>query len=206
MGTWDGIASIPVHMADPKDAKVVDARVLTCGNILWEAAGKPAPQPPVGLRLARDSARFVNLGKKSWPLVTANKPCASGAWATACPVGTGLAQEATPCTQDFAVRTRNLYGQNVASIRWRFLVYTGTAAGTSDRSIVRLEIQTLEASLSWGWTANLKAVVDTPLEYADQGAEVAVLPVRLELTLTTKVKDESGNRGYLACADGVFPL
>lgn len=183
-----------------------DSRALTCANAQWERIGPAAPALPGGLWTACGSVRFFNGGQRTWRLIEKNKPVDQASWASASPADAAPTPSSTVLTQQFSVSAKNLYGVSVVMIRYRFAVQSGRGPEASDRWISQLSVKPGEPDIALGWNVGMTVVAQEPREYADAGAAIAVLPVKIDLTIETKLKRFEASKLHLVTPTGVFSL
>jgi hypothetical protein len=183
-----------------------DSRALTCGNVQWERIGPAAPALPHGLWTACGSARFFNGGRRTWPLIEKNKPADQASWASASPASAAPTPSSITLTQEFSVSAKNLYGVSVVMIRYRFVVQTGCRQGAPDQWIDRCSVVPGGLDIALGWTVGMTAGLQEPREYEDAGAAIAVLPVRIDLTIETKLKRHEASQMHLVTPAGIFSV
>jgi hypothetical protein len=188
-------------MASPFGSET-DPKAFMCDDIRWDAIGGAAPVLPGTLRSTRASTSFINLGQRSWPLISDNKPAALVGWASACPVGVVPPPGEPGFTREFSVLGRNHFGSTVFHIRYRLAVQ----AGANGLFIARFHTEPREASIAFGWKVNLTVSTQAPLECGDGGAATAVLPVKLDLVVDTKIKRSQASQSYLVVPKGAFPV
>jgi hypothetical protein len=182
----------------------LDSRALTCSGVQWERIGPAAPPLPNGLWTAYGSTRFFNLGRRTWLLVEKNKPVTQASWASASPADIAPGSGSTVLTQEFSVRAKNYYGVPVVTIRYRFGVQAGSETGASDRWIGQLSVAPGELSVASGWNVSMTVLAQEPREYPDAGATIAVLPVKIDLAIETKMKRHDASKMHLVVPTGVF--
>lgn len=188
--------------------KALDLRALTIDQVRWDAIGSAAPDLANDLQGLRRSPQFVSLGQKSWPLILRNQPAPQGFWLSASPASseddpTPATQEFTPVTQEFAVIAKNRYGSQVLIVRYRVLAHCGGGATKADQSIVRLAFNIGQVSIAWGWTVDMRVVVQEPQGCGTADAPIVVLPAKVELKFDTTFKSHGESKVHLVTPLGI---
>jgi hypothetical protein len=83
-------------------------------------------------------------------------------------------------------------------------VQSGGETGPSDRWIGQLSVAPDELSVAAGWNVSMTFFAQEPREYPDAGATIAVLPVKIDLTIETKMKRHDASKMHLVVPTGVF--
>ena len=183
--------------------EVPDPRAFVCDGISWTASGRQVPVP-AWLNSVRASSTLVNLGQRGWRLLGANRPEGSGAWASACLVGTRPGQERAPVVQGFTISAKNLYGTPVIRIVWQMELDAAAGDDTVQVCLGRLQAQSVSASIAAGWKVDLSLSTSPAVEALAPEGVIAVLPVRVDLSLSSALKTETRSQDYLVTPRAVY--
>jgi hypothetical protein len=153
---------------------------------------------------------IINIGKKIWTLVDANRAVVniSSDRANALPQGMGnweaMQEWKTPNSKLFHINYTNFYGMNVVDFTFR-LVYTygGTVNG---KGLYLTQIGVLPAELlvRSGYTFNVQASVPSITNAGTLEAPMAAAEVLVNWSLDNYAKHIEGSQSYYVRGDGYF--
>lgn len=154
--------------------------------------------------------QIVNIGKKVWAIIDANKPVVDikTQYATALPQGvTSAAQLAgwkPPRGVIYGLSAKNAYGAKVIDVKWEVLRTYGGRYKGHGQFLSGVTIQPLQVDVLWGYKFSLDATVgDTSITNAGTDEEpIAALQPTIQWRVQTAIKDSTGRAGYYLQGDG----
>lgn len=156
--------------------------------------------------------QIINIGKKIWAIIDANKPVVDikTQYAVALPSGTVSAAQLAgwkpPRGTVYGLTAKNLYGQKVIDVRYQVLRQYGGQYHGHGRYLSGVTIQPLQVDVLWGYKFSLDATVgDTSITNAGTDAEpIAGMQPVVQWRVQTSIKDSTGRAGYYLQGDGLF--
>ena len=166
--------------------------------------GDPGGDPTVMLDV------IVNIGKKVWAIIDANKPVVDikTQYATGLPQGvTSAAQLAgwkPPRGVIYGLTAKNSYGMQVLNVKWEVLRTYGGRYKGHGQFLSGVTIQPLQVDVLWGYKFSLDATVgDTSITNAGTDEEpIAGMQPVIQWRVQTAIKDSTGRAGYYLQGDG----
>lgn len=156
--------------------------------------------------------QIINIGKKIWAIIDANKPVVDikTQYAVALPSGTVSAAQLAgwkpPKGVVYGLTAKNAYGIKVIDIRYQVLRSYGGQYHGHGRYLSGVTIQPLQVDVLWGYKFSLDATVgDTSITNAGTDAEpIAGMQPVVQWRIQTAIKDSTGRAGYYLQGDGLF--
>jgi hypothetical protein len=196
-----------------------DKYTLDDSSIVVEPVGPvatPSDVPTEGGEGGEDPVvvidKIINLGKKIWAIVEANKPVVDvkTGYATGLPQGitspSQLAGWKPPKGTIYSLTAKNKYGSKVIDIQYQVLRTYGGQYKGKGRYLSTVAIQPLKVEVLWGYKLNLDATVgDSSVTNAGTDEEpIAAMQPVVQWRISTVVKDSTGRAGYYLQGDGLF--
>ncbi len=161
-----------------------------------------------GLDLALD--QIINMGKKIWTLVEANRPVVNLNFdsANAFPLGVQDANDLegwkTPFARAYRTTYENLYGVTVVDYTYQVMyTYGGTLNGFG-RYIANAQIVPANLHVSWGYTFNASAKVQIVTNSGTKDNPVASMQLSQHWGLDTAISHEENTNTFYMTGAGEF--
>ncbi len=198
-----------------------DAKYFTIGQVKVErldasaestgSVGIPAPATPTDAPTGDlDLGNIINLGKKLWDIIVANKPVVniSTDMATALPSGVkGWDQLATwqmPQVREYRVSYTNLYGMTMVDFKFRVLYTHGGSVNGKGLYLTNATIIPAHLTVGWGYTFNAQSTVASVMNAGTAQDPVAAMQLQLHWSIDTVMKHEENSLNYYIKGDGTF--
>jgi hypothetical protein len=154
--------------------------------------------------------QIVNLGKKIWEIIEANKPVVKIATDTASALPAGLktwenlAGWRPPASRLFHVSYENLYGMTVVNFNYRvFYTYGGNVNGKG-HYLTQVTVVPADLSVSWGYTFGMTASVPSVTNSGTATDPVGAAQILLNWKVDTVLKHIENTQSYYVQGDGGF--
>jgi hypothetical protein len=156
--------------------------------------------------------KIINLGKKIWEIVEANKPVVNiqTQYATATPKGVDhwsqLAGWKAPQGTIYGFYAKNAYGATVINVRYQVLRTCGGNYNGKGKYLTAVTIEPLTVDVLWGYKFNLSVEVpDSSIANAGTAEDpVAAMQPLVKWTIATVLKESNGRSLYYLRGDGLF--
>lgn len=201
---------LPQWFLNAKNAQNDGGIIPTIPSIPGNASSSPDAGASDATPADQYADQIVNLGKKIWDVIVANKPVVniSVDSASALPVGvkhwTELESWQAPKARLFGVKFVNLLGSTVVDFTFR-LVYT-YGGGLSGKGMYLTNVAFVPANLevAWGYTYNAKSSVVNVTNAGTHDSPVAAAEVMFSWSVDTILKHSEGSSSYYVKGDGYF--
>lgn len=180
------------------------------GPVVEPAAAPGGGEDPGGADPSVVLDTIINIGKKVWAIIDANKPVVDikTQYATGLPQGvTSAAQLAgwkPPRGVIYGLTAKNSYGMQVLNVKWEVLRTYGGRYKGHGQFLSGVTIQPLQVDILWGYKFSLDATVgDTSITNAGTDEEpIAGMQPVIQWRVQTAIKDSTGRAGYYLQGDG----
>lgn len=155
--------------------------------------------------------KIINIGKKVWAIVEANKPVVDvkTRYATGLPQGvtspSQLAGWKPPRGAIYGLTAKNKYGTTVIDIRYQVLRTFGGRYKGKGQYLSGVTIQPLRVDVIWGYKLSLDASVgdESVTNAGTEDEPIAAMQPVVQWRISTVIKDSTGRAGYYLQGDGV---
>ena len=156
--------------------------------------------------------KIINLGKKIWEIVEANKPVVNiqTTYATATPKGvdhwTQLAGWKAPEGTVYGFSAKNAYGATVINVRYQVLRTCGGNYNGKGKYLTAVTIEPLTVDVMWGYKFNLNVEIpDSSIANAGTAENpIAAMQPLVKWTIASVLKESNGRSLYYLRGDGLF--
>lgn len=176
----------------------------------------PTPSPKASSGPALDKAELVldkviNMGRKIWAIVEANKPVVSfdGNTANALPQGVtswdALQGWEAPSSRLYTFTYRNLFRMNVVKFSFRVLYSHGGSVGGKGRFLANVNVVPAALDVLWGYKFNATAAITSVLNASKiAGEPIAAAEILVSWKVDTVLKHSRRSVSLYARGDGRF--
>jgi hypothetical protein len=158
------------------------------------------------LEVALDT--IINMGRKVWSIVEANKPVVhfSALSASALPQGvrdwTDLENWSTPRTRVYRVVYENLYGIDVIDFTFRVVYTSGGSFNGRGRYLTNVTVVPVDLNVLWGFKFDARVNVPGVVNTASKASPNAGMQINLEWTIETALQHRQSTTSYFVKGDG----
>lgn len=166
-----------------------------------------APQP---FNPLIDLDTVINLGKKIWVIIDANKPVVDVHTDTANALPKGaqswqdLANWQAPVSKLFHVTYRNLFRMKVVDFSYRVLYTYGGTANGKGQYLTNVTIVPAELNVAWGYYFSAQALVPNVTNAGSSEDPIAAAELMLRYTVKTTLKHSEVTSSFYVRGDGNF--
>lgn len=194
------------------DAKIVE--VLAAGG--GSGLDLPLPTEPPGSGIPPlDEAevildRIINMGKKIWKIIEANRPVVDyrSDTANALPQGAVAWQQLeswdAPRARIFKVAYENLYGSEVVTFKFRVLYTANGRVNGKGRYLTNVTIVPHELNVAWGYTFNAQGTVPSVVNAGTSREPVAAMELLMKWSVDTVLRHSESSASFYVRGDGEF--
>ncbi len=193
--------------------KLVDDRVYPNG--LHKMRGLPAlkdpTEPPAGGVLGEANVfidQLINLGKKLWNIVEANRPVVSFADQTASALPRGIESWSelegwdNPRAKTYHLTYKNVYGTSVVDFAYRIVYVAGGSYKGQGKYLAQVTVYPETVSVAWGYTFDAKVSIPVIMNHGTREAPIAGAEVLVDWTIETPLKSSRSTSSYAVRGDG----
>jgi hypothetical protein len=156
--------------------------------------------------------KIINLGKKIWEIIEANKPVVNiqTQYATATPKGVDhwsqLAGWKAPEGTIYGFYAKNAYGATVVDVRYQVLRTCGGNYNGKGKYLTAVTIEPLKVDVMWGYKFNLNVEIpDSSIANAGTAEDpLAAMQPLVKWSIATVLKESNGRSLYYLRGDGLF--
>lgn len=154
--------------------------------------------------------KIINMGKKVWTLVEANKPVVNVQLNTAnalpanLPSWQSLGGWQTPVSKVYRVSYKNMYGMNVVDFSYRILYTYGGNAKGKGRYLTHVTLVPHQLDVAWGFTFNAEAKIPSVVNAGTSEDPVGAMELMLSWKVNTVMKHSESTASYFVRGDGQF--
>lgn len=154
--------------------------------------------------------QIINIGKKVWDVIAANKPVANFQTdtANALPKGaTGwetLAGWQVPASRLYRFTYQNGFGMDVVDFKFRVLYSFGGNVGGKGHYLANVTVVPADLSVDWGYTFNAQASVPAVLDAGTAADPVGAAQLLVSWKIDTVIKHEQSSESFDVRGDGTF--
>ncbi|MBI5238831.1 MAG: hypothetical protein HY926_00020 [Elusimicrobia bacterium] len=156
--------------------------------------------------------KIINLGKKIWEIIEANKPVVNiqTTYGTATPQGishwTQLAGWKAPEGTVYGFYAKNAYGATVINVRYQVLRTCGGNYKGKGQYLTAVTIEPLTVDVLWGYKFNLGVEIpDSSIANAGTAEDpLAAMQPLVKWSIATVLKESNGRSLYYLRGDGLF--
>ncbi|MEK7858077.1 MAG: hypothetical protein AAB320_02965 [Elusimicrobiota bacterium] len=198
---------------DPRQF-TIDEKTITFENLgpTVSPSEIPPPQTDPGGDPFPVLDQIINMGKKIWAIIEANKPVVNinTTYATALPEGikswNQLSGWKPPKGTVYGFYAKNAYGATMINVKYQVLRTYGGGYKGKGKYLTAVTIEPLLVEVGWGYKFDLTAQVpDTSVVNVGTSEDpVAAMMPTLKWRISTAIKDASGQSIYYLQGDGLF--
>ena len=154
--------------------------------------------------------QIINMGKKIWVIVEANKPVVNVTTQTANALPTGasswqaLQGWQTPQAKTFRVVYENLYGMDVVDFKFRVLFTAGGNVKGKGLYITDATILPANLDVSWGYKFNATGSVSSVTNAGTSADPIGAMQLVMTWTVNTVLKHSESTENFYVRGDGLF--
>ncbi|MGZ3698587.1 MAG: hypothetical protein ACXWPM_06645 [Bdellovibrionota bacterium] len=154
--------------------------------------------------------QIINMGKKIWDIVAANKPVVNVQTnvASALPQGadswTNLQGWQNPVARTFQTTYKNIYGMKVVDFTYRLLYTYGGNVNGQGRFLAAVTVIPANLTVAWGYTFNASTAVPTVVNAGTKVDPVAQMQVQIKWSVDTVLNHAETTQAYSVRGDGEF--
>jgi hypothetical protein len=154
--------------------------------------------------------QFINMGKKIWSIIEANRPVVNVKTdiAHALPLGVQswqqLATWQTPQAKAFRVVYKNLYGASVVDFTFRLHFTHGGSVNGKGAYLTHITVVPANLSVVWGYTFNAQTEIPSITNAGTHEAPVAGALIEIKWSVDTALKHQQNTASYYVRGDGQF--
>lgn len=154
--------------------------------------------------------KIINMGKKIWAIVEANKPVVNVTTdtANAVPEGTkgwqSLQGWQAPKSKLFRITYENLYGMDVVDFQFRVLYTFGGNVNGKGRYLTNVTMVPANLDVSWGYTFNATGNVPSVTNAGTSAEPVAAMELLMKWSVDTVLKHSESTASFYVRGDGQF--
>jgi hypothetical protein len=152
--------------------------------------------------------QIVNLGKKIWSIVEANKPVVSfkNQTASALPKGVeswlDLDSWDNARAQTYRLVYKNLYGMTVVEFAYRIVYVAGGSYQGKGKYLAQITVYPETVDVAWGYKFSAEASIPTLLNHGTREAPVAGAEINVDWVIETPLKYSRNTTSYAVRGDG----
>lgn len=154
--------------------------------------------------------RIVNLAKKIFDIIKENRPVVdiTTTYANAVPDAithwTQLAGWSQPTARTYGFYAKNLYGVKVVDVKYQLIrQHSGNYRGKG-KFLTSVTVQPLSVSVAWGYKFTMKFEAPSVANVGTSEDPVASMLARLNWSIDTVLKSESGTSVYYLEGNGTY--
>jgi hypothetical protein len=154
--------------------------------------------------------QIINMGKKVWAIIEANKPVVnvSTDTANALPEGVrgwqNLQGWQSPFSRLYHVSYKNVWGMKVVDLTYRVLFTYGGNVSGKGRYLANVTVVPSDLYVFWGYTFSLQASVPSVLNAGTSADPVASAQLLLNWKIDTALNHQQNSQSYNVKGDGTF--
>jgi hypothetical protein len=154
--------------------------------------------------------QIINMGKKVWDIVEANRPVVNiqTDTANALPRGVETWQSLqgwqVPTSKVFRISYKNGFGSKVVDFSYRVLYTHGGNVNGKGAYLTNVTVIPANLEVLWGYTFNMKASVPSVTNVGTMSSPVGAAQMLIEWKVDTAVKHSQRTASYYMQGDGVF--
>jgi hypothetical protein len=154
--------------------------------------------------------KVINMGKKIWAIIEANKPVVNVQTdsANALPEGSkswlNLQGWQAPVARVYRVNYTNVYGMNVVDFSYRVQFTAGGSVGGKGRYLAQVSVMPANLDVAWGYQFNMTASVPTVTNAGTTADPVGAANVVVTWKIDTVMKHSEESQSYYVQGDGKF--
>jgi len=192
--------------------EVQEVRSFLSGNEGFMALDDETPAGPIPELNEAEVVldQIINMGRKIWTIVDANRPVVNvaGNVATAVPQGLTTWQQLqgwqTPTSKTYRVLYENLYGIDVVDFSFRVLFTHGGNLNGKGRYLTNVTIVPASLDVAWGYTFSAQSIVPNVVNTGSTALPVAGMELQLKWTVDTVLKHSESTASFFVRGDGQF--
>lgn len=156
--------------------------------------------------------KIINMGKKIWAIVEANKPVVNVAtdYANALPFGVNgwenLATWREPVVREYRASFRNLYGTNVVDFTFRVMFTPGGSVGGHGLYLANATVLPAHLAVAWGYKFNAQMSIAGVMNAGSTADPVAAMQLQLHWSVDTVMKHEQRTENFYVKGDGTYKV
>jgi hypothetical protein len=154
--------------------------------------------------------QVINMGKKIWDIVIANRPVVDlkNDVASAVPQGISgwqaLGEWQTPHSKVFTLRYKNFYGMEVVHFEYRLSYTPGGSYNGVGRYLANVSIVPSDVTVAWGYKFAALSTIANTLNVGTQTAPVGGMELNVGWSIDTPIKHIQSSGSYFVQGDGKF--
>lgn len=154
--------------------------------------------------------QIINLGKKIWDVIAANKPVANFQTDTANALPRGatgweiLQGWQVPASRLYHYTYENGFGMNVVDFKFRVLYSFGGNVNGKGHYLANVTVVPADLSVAWGYTFNAQATVPSVLNAGTSADPVAAVQMLVSWKIDTIIKHEESTESFDVRGNGMF--
>jgi len=155
--------------------------------------------------------QIINIGKKVWTIVDANKPVVTinqDNIAHAMPLGitswSSLESWQAPVSRVYRMTYENLMGISVVDFSFRVVYTHGGSVKGKGRYLTNVSVVAADLDVIWGYNFDAKVSVPSVTNAGNETSPVAGMQLNIDWTIKTPLQHRQVSQAYYVRGDGAF--